>query len=364
MNNFRINLVIFALIWLMLSGHAFADPYISGVNGIFDNYNNISVSGIDFGTKSQVAPLLWDDFESGGSLGQSVSSSSKVNWNTDGTAPKLSNEKQRGASNRNAKAVVSGSKRDGNTHDLFYKNRLDFSSGKIYINFWFRPLYNVGPDQFKFWRLCSGNGLTNHYPSIALFYTNNWDRYQLTRASSNGSAGSTMNQNYSGSYDGNWHNIILEVEPGSVNKSNGRIENWFDQTLQDADENINILTQSGYNFSTVRFGEYVQNSDKSQTIYYDNIYVDNTWSRAEICDDSDRSRVGHCEIQIPTKWSNSSITLTVNHGSFKTGQTAYLYVVDSNGNANSKGFPITIGGGGAPPTASQPSPPTGLKVLE
>jgi hypothetical protein len=33
----------------------------------------------------------------------------------------------------------------------------------------------------------------------------------------------------------------------------------------------------------------------------------------------------------------------VNQGSFQAGETAYLFVVDSDGNVNPTGFPIVIG---------------------
>ncbi|MCD6288604.1 MAG: hypothetical protein J7M12_05765, partial [Candidatus Hydrogenedentes bacterium] len=49
----------------------------------------------------------------------------------------------------------------------------------------------------------------------------------------------------------------------------------------------------------------------------------------------------HREIQIPTAWSNDTITFTVNQGSFPYG-TAYLYVVDSTGAWNENGYPITF----------------------
>src|SRR5207248_10898297 len=76
------------------------------------------------------------------------------------------------------------------------------------------------------------------------------------------------------------------------------------------------------------------------------------------------------EVQIPTAWSGSSISLTVNLGKFQTGQTAYLYVVDSNGQANSAGVPITVGSGGGgggdttPPTVSLTAPANGATVSD
>jgi hypothetical protein len=49
------------------------------------------------------------------------------------------------------------------------------------------------------------------------------------------------------------------------------------------------------------------------------------------------------EIKVPSAWSDGSIKITVNQGSFQAGETAYLFVVDSDGNVNPTGFPIVIG---------------------
>jgi len=91
--------------------------------------------------------------------------------------------------------------------------------------------------------------------------------------------------------------------------------------------------------------------------YWDDVYFDTAWSRVML---SNRSTWGTAssgplyEIQIPTAWSDTSVTAQVNIGEFTNGQTAYLYVINSNNVANTNGYPLTIGsgGGGTPPTVS------------
>lgn len=109
---------------------------------------------------------------------------------------------------------------------------------------------------------------------------------------------------------------------------------------------------------------------------YDDLYFSGTQARVEICKASTWGARSICEIQIPKKWNTSSITVQARNGSFKTGDRAYLYVVDANG-AVSNGLPITIGAGGnttnpiPDPTPPDPTPgedttppavPTGLRV--
>jgi hypothetical protein len=65
------------------------------------------------------------------------------------------------------------------------------------------------------------------------------------------------------------------------------------------------------------------------------------------------------EPQIPTTWSDGSVSVVVNLGKFQTGQTTYLFVVDPSGTSNAIGYPVTAGGGVA---AAAIAPPTNLRV--
>jgi hypothetical protein len=70
-----------------------------------------------------------------------------------------------------------------------------------------------------------------------------------------------------------------------------------------------------------------------------------------------------CSSDLPSAWSSSSITATVNQGTFSNGQAAYLYVIDANGTVNASGYPLTFGqgqGGGSDTTP--PSTPTGVSI--
>jgi hypothetical protein len=90
---------------------------------------------------------------------------------------------------------------------------------------------------------------------------------------------------------------------------------------------------------------------------YDDIYIDYTQARVEICNGSTWANRGICNTQIPTSWNATSISVGVNKGTFSQGDSKYLYVVDTNGNA-SAGTPITFGG-----SVSTVSAPSGLTVV-
>jgi hypothetical protein len=85
---------------------------------------------------------------------------------------------------------------------------------------------------------------------------------------------------------------------------------------------------------------------------FDDIYVDDTRSRVEICTGSTWAAKGACEVQIPhTSWGDTTLQITVNQGAFADSSTAYLYVVDADGVANTNGEEITFGVGESDTTA-------------
>ena len=75
--------------------------------------------------------------------------------------------------------------------------------------------------------------------------------------------------------------------------------------------------------------------------YYDDIYIDNTFSRVMLCNNSTYASATICEPQIPhTTWNDGSIALTVNQGAL-TGETAYLFVFD-NSNTEGDSYEVTL----------------------
>lgn len=76
-------------------------------------------------------------------------------------------------------------------------------------------------------------------------------------------------------------------------------------------------------------------------MFFDSIYIDNSFARVEIGDNPIYDNCTHREIQPTEIWSDNQIQFTLNQGSFSDGQ-AYLFVIDENGNP-SVGKEIIIG---------------------
>ena len=78
----------------------------------------------------------------------------------------------------------------------------------------------------------------------------------------------------------------------------------------------------------------------------DDIYIDDTHQRVMLCTSSTypTDDTETCEIQIPhTTWNDTTIQVTVNLGDI-TSDTFYLFVFDSNNDANAEGFEVTEAG--------------------
>jgi len=94
-------------------------------------------------------------------------------------------------------------------------------------------------------------------------------------------------------------------------------------------------------------------------LHLDSMYIDNSFARVEIGDKPVYDNCAHREIQIPTAWSDGSVTFSVNKGSFPQGAQAYLYIVDEGDNVNANGYPLSFA---ASASAAAPAKPRNLRV--
>ncbi len=94
----------------------------------------------------------------------------------------------------------------------------------------------------------------------------------------------------------------------------------------------------------------------SEEVYFDDIYVQvNNRARVEMCNEDTYDVCTHREIQTPTSWSNGSIDITVNQGSFEDGDAVYLYVVNEDGAVNEEGYAVKF-------VKIEPDPPVEIIV--
>jgi len=158
--------------------------------------------------------------------------------------------------------------------------------------------------------------------------------------------------------EGQWHRVELLAD-ASTNTFSAAVDgiaawtasSWLNTSLQANGHTLdfpNMIDSSSRDPSCPATGSY----------NYDDIFVDFTRARVELADASSWSAARKKEVQVPVTWTSNSISIRVNAGTFSTGQTAYLYVIDSSGAVNSQGLPVRIGAAGV----VQPEPPTDIQA--
>jgi hypothetical protein len=356
-------IIVFGLIPILF-GISEAAPVIQGVSGSLTQDSSITINGTNFGSKETAAPIRYDDFEKGTS-GKNLLSESSGGWKTNSSTVKYSNTKVRISGSMSAKQDFTSTY----NADIGLTSATLGSVNEVYFSGWF-TFESGGAPSRNVKILNMGQEGDGGWQTRVDVYPNSNSGHLYAGISSNCTNGSSYAQDWSVSpssvlkaNDGKWHRLEGYLKMGS----NGYRDIWVD--------NVKIASISGQ-FTSGKCGiEYFHvgyyfsrdtGSPKPWAIrYWDELYVDDTRARVEIGNNSTWANCTHREIQIPTKWSNSSITLTVNLGSYKSGRRAYIYIVDSNGNLNNQGYPITIAGsGGGSPPSDIPNPPTGLRIIE
>jgi hypothetical protein len=114
---------------------------------------------------------------------------------------------------------------------------------------------------------------------------------------------------------------------------------------------------------TIGIGGFARMQSPTNWRYFADAYLDLTLQHVVLANSPTLATATIIEDQIPTAWSDSSITATVNLGRFTQGDKAYLFVVDASGTPNTTGIAVTAGGTAASGSGAEPQPPTGVSVL-
>ncbi|WP_419663495.1 hypothetical protein [Desulfosarcina variabilis] len=351
--------VVFLLIVIfgLINQAEAARPIISEHPVSMTHSKNITIKGSNFGIKTPAAPLRYDNFQNG-SKGTRASSESEGGWYT-ATGVVYDNKYQRfnGDMSLQQNFNTNGggyNQTIGLTGDVSLKN-----ARKLYMHAWWRiDTWNHATRNCKILNLGSGIGSTG------------WDsRLDLHPAASNG----LINIREGCPYDVQVADYIDETKALGDDGSWHRIDSWFDgeighRTIHVDNQLLGSVTHtpstsvfSGCSEDYINyayFGHYYTNDtydpDPMAQRWYSELYVDITRARIEIGDNITFENCKHREIQIPTAWSGGSISFTSNQGSFKDGDTIYLFVINSDGEV-SEGAKIILGNNDTTASDNPPS---------
>lgn len=354
------SLALLVTCMLVFDAKVYSQPRITGLSGTLIHKATLTISGSNFGTKPTAAPLRYDDF-SAGTNGAVLSGWDLYSSGGSSGRPAYSNAVTRPNENLSARADFTGSNYNSsfgwlNKSPAFTTAYVDFwwyydavhpySRNHKWIRF-YGSWDNNTQDRFMniYCDTSSGGGETTHYDAGNGSYTKWIDNYGPV---------------YFGKH---WRHFQWWMNIGTAGSANGTSKIWYDSTLVDNATNVNLWGAGLNPYNTLWIGHYLGHDAAGCPTYGDansyfaNVYVDTTMARVQVCSGSTWASPGQCEIQIPSAWSTSAITVTLNQGGLASLTNQYLYVVDSNGNVNANGFQLVPTGGG-----SQVQIPQGLTV--
>jgi hypothetical protein len=335
-----------------------AQPTVTGVQGTVGNDRIITISGASFGTKSEAAPLVWEDF-SDGELHPSLTPHGVF---TVDNADNLRHP----FGVRNARADFKLLDSNWESHYFQYNGG---TAPKWFVQYWIKlatnwhwgTTRNGGSDDglanVKFFRMFPKGSRT--YANVG-YSTHGFADGDVLRFVENG------DQTYLGINGqdfftpGAWHSVQIEYgENGGAGQTNGRMRLWIDGVLKDATTMLDTnpvgdgepIDKRPYVIGFYdSWGPSDDQSADNMYAYYSDLYVDSSWSRVELGNAPTYAASTHREMLIPTAWSGSSISARVTQGTFRPGDKAYIYVTDASGQVNATGFKVNISAaGGNPP---------------
>lgn len=398
------------IISLFINKAIFAQPNVISVSGSINHGNTIVMSGSDFGTKSPAAPLLWDNCESrtvdndeavenggqirGGKNFQFVAPNN-YNWTGDKahwhmryrsfpftptetigaiSAPHSNSTKCLAGGHRETRALEGTN--EGRNVFVQIDSEVTEGNTRWFVMFYHRTtMPESGSRSHKFVRWNSGAGY---------------------------SQGDTSYIQWTGYNSGSYHGCIPDHNCPYCNLKIG--DEWcnarthtlmWDMPNPNLDwvhAELRLLNESGdgsflmvgehgnwaikhkdctdvwnWNQRSFTLGDFYAHHSDPQDYYhddawrlYDDIYIDNSLSRVIMTDNENYDSSTICEPQIPSAWSDNSITITVNRGALAPCEKHYLFVFDADNNHNAVGYPVSVCTSAGEP----PCPPKGLKIVQ
>ena len=281
-------------------------PSISSTSGTWSQGNSVTIYGSSFGSHADYQPtedylcLGWKDFEDGslesGPWYIPESQYNSQNWAVMSTGGRAN-------SSHHAKKYYNVSRLGG----MAIRMLADYSE-------WYASYYlKVGTAE-------SGGKIYRIYGDDHNIFLGTGDTNLMIRGNSSGEA--TQWSSPDSLVLGQWHRIEVWMD-----ESPNEFKVYLDHTWQwtRTDWTIYPWGASGHTWEAAHMvsegGEW----------HVDDIYFSPTRARVEIGNASTWSGCTTREVQIPTAWSNSTITIEANKGALSSFSGKYLYVVDSSG---------------------------------
>jgi hypothetical protein len=147
-------------------------------------------------------------------------------------------------------------------------------------------------------------------------------------------------------YGSSWITHELVFDPGTADTQDCRFEWWRQgRCLYPTTMRTYCLTTGCTPIIAVAVDHMNQYVGDSAYVYYDSLYVDDSWCRVVISDETTYAATAYGpaatpylrEIQIPTAWADGAVSFVLRQGSHASLSNKCLYVVTSDGTATKAG---------------------------
>lgn len=321
---------------------AFSAPAITSVSGSASHGQSITIIGTGFGIKNPAEPVLWAPFDT--SIDPSPLGRIKA-WDQSDQYPRCVQYVSTGGRSGGGVRTLDTCART-NTAELFIRT----GSLGYYFN-------TLGQKNYLFRQRRMGYTNDVNLKSIEFMEFNNYtngNNIVFNHTTRQWISQNIPNDSYcymnNSPAENQWATEEMVQQTSQTANADGMIRWYANGVLIGESPSCEIAFRAnpGTNMDTIKpifHGDYNISAGSMSTTpeWWDSVYIDNTWSRVMLGSASTFSASTQREIQIPTIWTSDSITISVNSGAFGTGQTVYLYVIDSDGAVNSNGYPISIG---------------------
>jgi hypothetical protein len=336
--NFSLQRLVGAILLLAVALSVFpsrsdAEPRIQGAEGSALEGDKMRIKGDGFGEKPNARPILWADFEEGlkpskGGQKKSWDKVENMEWG------------KYAIENKGCAIAADGSgvwtmavdhdywSKEGTRMYIFRRQRMNFT------------ISNPQSQNWKIWRMWP-NGV--RYPNIYIGANG------LVDVENVGGKGGFYGQTYVPSIDWMTDEIFFQasnlgVKDGAIRVRCNGVDMASGAVMSRSAKSPAYMSRNYVVHGVAaNLGRWSPPWSPSNRIWVDEVYADNSWSRVMFGDKPLKRETRVWEIQIPSRWSDTEIELEAHPGIFTEGQTAYLYVFDSENRSNETGFPVVIG---------------------
>lgn len=335
---------------LFITTAAHAAPAISGTSGTPTDGSSYTLTGSGYGSGPSEVEFL------GGSSGPIESGTtgnnfSRTNWLLPGDAMNSNDFKyatdQAHSGSKSLKAEVP----EYNAVLRYTPASTITSSESVFISVWYR-WNHVNEGQWKLLRLTTNSTIVDGSNQL-VFFTYPGETQLCVDPDVVGY--SSMTPNPYTTTDA-WQRVDYDVTCGVSNGTVVLTKYVTGSSKVTDTEGAYPTHRSGSAWNYVLFQNYMGTGGgypgiSSGNVWMDDIYIASTRARVEMGNASTYAACTHFEIQPFTSWSTSSITVTLNRGSFGSTDTVYLYVINADGTYNSSGYQVVLGGSDTTPPA-------------